>query len=65
MNEVLIEIKEEATRLLKGEYNLASENLDKLIQNNKILEAKIEELNNRLNLALLNKKIEEVEKDSE
>ena len=65
MNEVLIEIKEEATRLLKGEYNLVSENLDKLIQNNKILEAKIEELNNRLNLALLNKKIEEVEKDSE
>lgn len=65
MNEVLIEIKEEATRLLKGEYNLASENLDKLIQNNKILEAKIEELNNRLNLALLNKKIEEAEKDSE
>ena len=62
---MLDEIKAEVNKLLTGDYNLADINLDKIKQENLALEAKIEELNNRLNLALLNKKIEEVEKDSE
>lgn len=65
MNKMLDEIKAEVNKLLTGDYNLADINLDKIKQENLALEAKIEELNNRLNLALLNKKIEEVEKDSE
>lgn len=65
MNKILDEIKDEVNKLLSGDYNFADINLDKIKQENLALEAKIEELNNRLNLALLNKKIEEVEKDSE
>lgn len=65
MNKILNEIKDEVTKLLSGDYNFADVNLDKIKQENLALEAKIEELNNKLNLALLNKKIEEVEKDSE
>ena len=65
MNKILDEIKGEVNKLLSGDYNFADVNLDKIKQENLALEAKIEELNNKLNLALLNKKIEEVEKDSE
>lgn len=65
MNKILDEIKNEVNKLLSGDYNFADVNLDKIKQENLALEAKIEELNNKLNLALLNKKIEEVEKDSE
>ena len=65
MNKILDEIKDEVNKLLSGDYNFADVNLDKIKQENLALEAKIEELNNKLNLALLNKKIEEVEKDSE
>ena len=65
MNKILDEIKNEVNKLLSGDYNFADINLDKIKQENLALEAKIEELNNKLNLALLNKKIEEVEKDSE
>ena len=65
MNKILDEIKDEVNKLLSGDYNFADVNLDKIKQENLALEAKIEELNNKLNLALLNKKVEEVEKDSE
>lgn len=65
MNKILDEIKNEVNKLLSGDCNFADVNLDKIKQENSALEAKIEELNNKLNLALLNKKIEEVEKDSE
>ena len=65
MNKILDEIKDEVNKLLSGDYSFADVNLDKIKQENLALEAKIEELNNKLNLALLNKKIEEVEKDSE